>query len=295
MEEDKKVNLFVVGAMKAGTTSFVDLLEQHSRVYISPIKEPHYFVDELPRCLYEPSRFFDLDEYFQNDFPKPLHIAKLNTEAQYKQLFSEQKGQQYLVDASTGYLHAPGASQRIYDYNPDAHIVILLRNPLKRSFSHYKMDLGKGRIKKSFDVLMNDQLTAYEDGSLPWYSHLGMSFYKEAVAQYTTLFSKVHVIQFEDLTSRQEDIMNQLSEFLGIDPFDEMVVGHMNKSRSLRFQKGFYFMKQIGLKDYFSKLFSPKFRKWLFEKFSRNEKAQIEISDATRTKLIEAFNKESAL
>ncbi|MBZ0326149.1 MAG: sulfotransferase, partial [Altibacter sp.] len=46
--ETKKANLFIVGAMRAGTTSFVELLSKHPQIYVSPIKEPNYFVDRLP-------------------------------------------------------------------------------------------------------------------------------------------------------------------------------------------------------------------------------------------------------
>ena len=57
------VNLFVVGAMKAGTTSLIEILSNHSEIYVPPIKEPHFFVDTLPKSLYEPSQVYDEIEY----------------------------------------------------------------------------------------------------------------------------------------------------------------------------------------------------------------------------------------
>ena len=83
-----KANLFIVGAMKAGTTSFIETLSTHPEIYVSPVKEPHYFVNELPAALYQDSRFFDLQRYLDHQFPEPLHITKIKTEAQYARLFS---------------------------------------------------------------------------------------------------------------------------------------------------------------------------------------------------------------
>lgn len=144
MMDVQKANLFVVGAMKAGTTSFTNLLSKHEQIYCPPVKEPHFFVEALPRSLYESSRFFNLNSYLENDFPKPLHITKIETLAQYRQLFTLAAAEAYRVDASTAYLHAEESAQRIHAYNPEAKIIILLRDPLQRAFSHYKMDLEKG-------------------------------------------------------------------------------------------------------------------------------------------------------
>ena len=47
MEELKKVNLFLVGAAKAGTTSLASLLGEHSDIFISPIKELNYFSTDI--------------------------------------------------------------------------------------------------------------------------------------------------------------------------------------------------------------------------------------------------------
>ena len=80
-----KCNLFIIGAMKAGTTTFVDLLNNHPEIYMSPVKEPHYFINSLPKQLYDPSRFFNLDNYLEKKFPEPLHITKVETEKQYLQ------------------------------------------------------------------------------------------------------------------------------------------------------------------------------------------------------------------
>ncbi len=293
--EDKKINLFIVGAMKAGTTFFTEILSQHSQVYLSPVKEPHYFINYLPKNLYEPSRFFSVENYLSKDFPTPRHIAKVEKLDQYQKLFSlASEEHHYLAEASTAYLHAPESATLIHQYNRNAKIVILLRDPLKRSFSHYNMDKGLGRIMEEFETVIKNEIVQYNNGSLPWNSYLGMSFYNEPIKKYKSLFENVLIINFEELTNNKEKTLETISGFLKIDEFSINAVERVNETKQLRFQKIFYFLKKMGLKDYFSKIFSQNFRQYLFSLVSKNVKPGINLTEQTKYDLNIIFNKESA-
>lgn len=289
-----KANLFVVGAMKAGTTFFTEILSQHPQVYLSPIKEPHYFIDSLPENLYEPSRFFSLENYFAKDFPTPLHIAKVEKLDQYQKLFSlAEEKQLYRTEASTVYLHAPESAGLIYEYNPKAKIIILLRDPLKRAFSHYNMDKGLGRVNKDFESIIIDEIAKYNNASLQWNSYLGMSFYKKPIKKYRSLFENVLVINFEELTNDKKETLKLISDFLNINEFSNTEVERTNETKQLRFQKVFYVLKQLGLKDYFSRIFNQNFRQRLFRMVSSDSKSELHISEQTQSALKTIFNNES--
>jgi hypothetical protein len=291
--EDKKVNLFVVGAMKAGTTSFVDLLSQHPEIYVPPIKEPHFFIDSLPENLYEPSRFFDLDGYLNKSFPKPLHITKIKSDEQYDKIFSLSGEQKYLVDASTAYLHAPESPSQIYNYNSQSKIIVIIREPISRAHSHYNMDLGLGRVYEKFEDLLNIEIKNYQDGTLLWNSYLGMSFYNSSLARFNNLFDHVLVISFEELVLDQNTLFGKVAEFLGIDEFDMNTITHRNVTRKLRSQKLFYLLKKMGLKDYFSRMFSDDFRQRLFKLLSKSNSKEPKLSEACLKELNQIFKKES--
>jgi hypothetical protein len=291
--DERKVNLFVVGAMKAGTTSFVDLLSGHPDIYVPPVKEPHYFIDELPSNLYEPSRFFNLDAYLETTFPKPLHITKVDSLDQYQKVYSLKGDQRYLVDGSTAYLHDPGSAFRIHDYNPDSKIIIITREPLSRAFSHYNMDLGIGRVHAGFEDLLLKEIVRYEKGTLPWNTYLGMSFYREPIKRFKDLFEHVLILNFDTLVNEQEKAMGIVAHFLNIDDF---VTGNeikRNVSRELRFQKLFYLMKKSGLKDNFTKIFSDGFRHRIFRIVSKSRTEMPALSEECMNKLDQLFKKES--
>lgn len=292
--ESKKANLYVVGAMKAGTTFFTEILSQHPQVYMSPIKEPHFFINSLPENLYEPSRFFSIKNYFANDFPAPLHIAKVEKLDQYQKLFSlAEEKHLYRTEASTAYLHAPESAGLIHEYNPNTRIIILLRDPLKRAFSHYNMDKGLGRVKKDFESIIIDEIAKYKNASLQWNSYLGMSFYKKPIKKYRSLFENVLVVNFEDLTRNKKETLKIVSDFLNITEFSNTEVERTNETKQLRFQKLFYVLKQLGLKDYFSKIFNQNFRQHLFRMVSSDSKSELHISGQTQNTLNTIFNNES--
>lgn len=295
METDKKCNLFIVGAMKAGTTTFVDLLYNHPDIYMSPVKEPHYFINSLPKQLYEPSRFFNLNNYLEKKFPEPLHITKVETEKQYNKIFSAHDNQKYLGEASTTYLYAKESPKLIYDYNPNAKIVVLIRDPLKRSFSHYKMMVGQSREIRSFEDVIKEEIDLYNKGKLSPFSYVGMSLYKTKIDAYKSYFEDILVMQFEDLVNMKEATLKTFSNFLNISEFKNINIRHTNQSRSLRFQKLFFILKNLGIKDYFSKLFSSKFKKYIFLALTRKSKNEIVLSSKVMEELLVIFKKESII
>ncbi|MEM7084655.1 MAG: sulfotransferase [Bacteroidota bacterium] len=288
-----KANLFVVGAMKAGTTSFMETLARHPNIYVSPVKEPNYFVDELPDLLYEPSRFFKLDNYFQRDFPKPLHIANVQKKEHYEQLFSPNNGEKYLAEGSTMYLHATESAQKIHQYNPEARIIILTREPVSRAYSHYKMLTGLSRETRSFQEVIEAELKERKDSTLPWYSYIEMSCYTQSVQRYKGLFEHVLVLSFEQLLNDKDLTLNRVAGFLDIDKFKNVEVAHTNKTRSLRFKWLFFLLKKIGLKDVFSAIFGSKFKRKLFNMASSSQSKPMDISEETLQELTTLFQKES--
>lgn len=47
-----KPNFFIVGAPKCGTTALSKYLSEHPNIFISEVKEPHYFAEDLPKYRY---------------------------------------------------------------------------------------------------------------------------------------------------------------------------------------------------------------------------------------------------
>jgi len=295
MKKTATANLFLVGAMKAGTTSLSDMLARHRAVFFSPVKEPNFFTEHLPAAIYDPSPFFSIDNYFKSKFPERLHIAHLKNRSHYDELFSLAEPQHiYLAEASTSYLHAPEAALNIYNYNKDAKIIILTRDRLSRAFSHYNMDLDLGREKRSFEEVMRQNISDYEKGNLSCWSYLGMSLYSDNIKRFKELFGpNVLILDFGRLL-KEEPIKNSLFQFLNLKD-ENILIEHKNQSSNIANPTLLYYLKKSGLKPILSLFFSSRIRQMLFRKLAtKTGKSKIELPDEVHRKLTDIFNADAS-
>jgi sulfotransferase family protein len=195
-------NFFIVGAAKAGTTSLYAYLSQHPEVYMSTLKEPHYFSSFVVRPEFD-------------NFMPIIRDAGV-----YQELFLGSEGHKAVGDASPSYLCDAGAAVRIRSAIPHAKIIISLRNPVHRAYSHYLMDYRQGRETRPFRDALEADLARSEKGWGVSFQYVELGLYAEQVERYLKAFghSKVLVILFEDLIRDTAVVMQQVALFLGIDP-----------------------------------------------------------------------------
>jgi hypothetical protein len=122
-------DFLIVGAQKAATSSLYYYLSQHPNIIGSRPKEV---------C------FFDRDEnyskginWYRKNFPK----TKITKEAKY-------------FEATPAYIYRSFAAERIYNFNPKIKIIVILRDPVERAFSAWKMYKHISTIKRP-NVIQN--------------------------------------------------------------------------------------------------------------------------------------------
>jgi hypothetical protein len=110
-------DFFIVGHQKCGTSALYEMLGQHPRIFMSDVKEPRYFVPEL--------------------FPPGRELCTLPG---YLSLFEQAAPDQLVGDGSPQYIRSHTAAAAIAEMQPDARIVVILREPASflRSF-HLQM------------------------------------------------------------------------------------------------------------------------------------------------------------
>jgi Sulfotransferase family len=192
-------NLFLVGAAKAGTTSLYRELARHPAIYMSPMKEPHFFSQIHPA----PDR--------KGFFP---HVAD---EDEYLALFDGATTEELLGEASTSYLWDRQAAARIKRAVPEARILIMLRDPVDRAYSQYWNDVREGIERRSFlDALLDEQ----RSGPGGWgVSSLNIDCgrYADQVQRYLDRFgARVHVLFFEDFVRDEVSTIADVHSFLGV-------------------------------------------------------------------------------
>lgn len=191
-------NFFIVGAPKAGTTSLYEYLNKIPEIYMSENKEPNYFsLKTIPN-------------------KKPFKPIRNTTE--YLALFMQANKQKVVGEASTNYLYDPDAAHLIHKKIPDALILISLRNPIERAWSHYLMVKNSGWMKNTFHEQITKELKNKIDFDKP-HLRLKAGLYSDDVQKYLDVFGKnqVKIIIFEEWINDTKITVNDIIKFLGLD------------------------------------------------------------------------------
>lgn len=228
----EKVNLFIVGAAKSGTTALYNYLNKHPDIFMSPVKEPHFFADV------KSSRS---DKYKEVKEGEIYHSRIIKDGKKYHNLFKEGENYSYRGEASPSYLWDSNSAARIYQYNPNAKIIAILRDPIERAFSHFQMAFSLGRESKSdfFSAIKEDSLNPNGIwGKDPLYVELG--FYHKHLKRYSTLFPKknIKIIKSDYLRNNTRECLEELLNFLGLSKIDigEKEITNTNKAKTVRFK-----------------------------------------------------------
>ena len=195
-----KVGLFIVGAPKAGTTSLYHYLSEHPEVFMSREKETDFFSNEELK---------ELSSYY-----KSKSVASLDA---YKLQFEGATDAKILGEGSVSYLYYPKVPVKIKEYNPSSKIIIMLRHPVDRAYSHYLMDYRMGLIDVSFEEVMNGK--GIEANKVFYQQCIELGFYYAQVKRYLDVFgaSNVHLIEYESFKSNTSEEMQKVFEFIDID------------------------------------------------------------------------------
>ena len=194
-------NFIIVGAQKAGTTALYDYLNQQPKVFMSKLKEPGYFRSFIP----------------PNVFPLPI-----TNKEKYLKLFQDVKNETAIGEASGVYLEDQGTPKLIRDSVPNCKIIIMLRDPVERTFSTYFQVVRSGLENESFkDAIRRDykKLQNGQRGS----PLVRASFYSEKIKRYLDTFESknVMIIISEEFFKDVKGTIREVLKFLGINEFHD--------------------------------------------------------------------------
>jgi hypothetical protein len=213
-------NFIIVGAQKAGTSALHRMLQQHSTVTASKIKEIHFFSNDE---WYEQGNSI---HQYHSFFPLPHSVPKNNL----------------LFETTPIYLYHPKVAARIYHYNPDMKIIIILREPAERALSAWKMyhhhfQSGKyayAHDPRSFREAIETELSEIQNTN--YYSnpiaYVKRGIYIDQIRQYFERFPKeqILIIESSELKENWIDCIDIITSFLRI-PQEAISPMQVNQSR----------------------------------------------------------------
>lgn len=211
-------SFLIVGAMKSGTQTLYDYLCQHPDVRPASVPEVHFFDNNFSRGI----------DWYRSHFP----------------LVSDDDAGWITGETSPYYLFHPIAPRRAAAVIPAARIVVVLRNPVDRAYSHFHhervlgrettrsfeeaLDTERERTSADWEALSSGQIETSE--AVRRYSYLARGDYAVQLERWLAVFPREQVaaIRAEDLYADPRPVMDRLFDFIGLRPFDGVVDRKLN-------------------------------------------------------------------
>ena len=289
----KLPNFFVVGAAKAGTTSIYNYIKQHPEVYLSPIKEPNFFSTDIDINKFRKNYRKEIEEAYKQFFKygKSTHLTFIRNWNDYYKLFESVNDEKAIGEFSTSYLYSKVAAKNIYNNIENAKIIIVLRNPIERAFSHYIMDLKIGYTNLGFMEAIKKDMNAKEKGWGITSLYLELGEYYEQVKRYIEIFPQrnIKIYLFEDLKNTKDFVLD-IYKFLNINPdiYFPDITQKFNKGKVPKLKTTFYIAKKIGLID-LGRRITPSIVKNRLKKIFFSEKSLPKLTKEEKNFLISYY------
>lgn len=201
----------IIGAQKAGTTTVYDNLVKHPAIEPCDIKEVHFFDKNWDKGL----------NWYRAHFPFQSQMSN-----------SEIGGKRITGEGSPYYLFHPLVPQRIKDSVPNAKLIVVLRNPVERAYSHFQHEVRKGREPLSFaealaaesDRLKGEEEKIINNPTYQGYNHQHFSYaargmYAKQLQRWFKVFPKEQflILTNEDLARNFHSTLKTLHDFLEVE------------------------------------------------------------------------------
>jgi hypothetical protein len=194
----KHLDFFIIGVQKGGTTALDAYLRRHPSIQMSRVKEVHHFDNE------------------QLDWSSPDH------EGLHSQ-FEWAVGDVLRGEATPIYIYWPGSLARLQAYNPQAKLIVALRHPTFRAYSHWRMEVGRNADTLSFaDAVSDDgrsRVREAQGGVHRVFSYVERGFYAAQIRNLFDFFPRanVHFLRTDRLWSDPPGTLAAVEHFLGVD------------------------------------------------------------------------------
>lgn len=179
-------NFIIAGAMKCGTVSLHRYLSYHPQIYMTPIHEVDFFVEER--------RWQQGLEWYKAHFPVVADA---------------------IGERSTSYTKFPifqGVPKRMHSIIPKANIIYCFRDPVDRIVSHYIHEYATGRENGTIEQAVYRN---FPDNQYIYYSR-----YYTQVEQYLAYYqtSQILLLDLKQLAEHRKETLREVFRFLGVDP-----------------------------------------------------------------------------
>lgn len=216
-------NVFILGAPKCGTTSLAQYLTRHP-AYVRAISKELMFLQELPDFVANHQMNRMVERFWgryreDDDLRSYRKFFPLNRQMRE---VSRRTGVPALTgDHTPFYLYCPVAAERIRRLAPHARLIVLLRDPVARTYSDYNMSLNRSDDEtRTFEQALDDELSGACTDFRRTYLHQGI--YEPHLRRWLEMFPREQLLiqRSEDFFRDPQGVLREVHAFLGLPPLD---------------------------------------------------------------------------
>jgi Sulfotransferase domain len=285
-----KPNFFILGAPKCGTTALYHYLRPHPNIFMPKLKEPHFFATDL------------------GSYPA------IKTGEAYAALFADATDRHLRIgEASVYYLRSSTAIRNIREYNPDAKLIAMFRNPVDmvHSFHSQLLYVSQENVR-DFETAWRLQSRRSQGLDLPPRSrgafllqYAEMGRFGTQAQRLLSIFppAQAKIILYDDFARTPQRIYDDVIEFLEIPHDGRSEFPRINENKRARVAwlrklmvnpptriRGAYrdFKRTVGGKQL------DVMKQWVIDRITVRERRSA-LSPEFRAELVETFREEVAL
>jgi hypothetical protein len=281
-------NFLIIGVAKSATTALWFYLKQHPEIFMSFPKEPRFFA------------YMGQNIDFKGPGDKLYKKAIVRNLDDYKNLFKDVNSEKAIGEASVAYFSEKHSADRIKSYIPDVKLILSLRNPVDRAFSHYlnKRRNGHECIKDFEEALKEENNRIQKNYSHTW-RYIGRGFYYENIKYYLDKFGseQMKIYIYDDFKKHTLLILKDIFKFIEV---DDSFVPDLNTRPNESFIPKNRIIHNIlnnrwkfykSTKKFMPKKYRIRLIKFLNKKWEEN-KHKPQISREVKQKLIDIFRED---
>ena len=204
---NNKPNFLIVGAAKSGSTSLYQYLSQHPEVFMPVNKEPNYFVAEYQQKMNKDCPSYKID----------MNRMVFDKNAYYN-LFNKATLQHKAIgEASVTYLFKPEfAIPKIKKELGNPKIIIILRNPIKRAFSHYSYCCELGLETLNLEDALDAEESRLKNNWSSTFAYINQGLFYNQIKAYKEAFTNVHILTLDDFVKNNQLELKKIYTFLNV-------------------------------------------------------------------------------
>ena len=246
-------NFIIIGVQRGGTTSLYKYLTKHPKIIPAIKKEMHFFDNNFHKGI----------SWYQSQFKQNRLLMLLYKK---KKFYDSITG-----EATPYYIYHPYGVERISKLIPNVKLIILLRNPVERAYSHYQHELRlkvekisfedaikqeSKRLEGEIEKMLEDE--TYYSFNHQHFSYLQRGIYIDQLEKWTKKFPKeqILILSSEEFYFNSNKICNEVFDFLNLPSYNLTKIKAYNTGHNKSMQNDIRKELETYFKPYNEKLYS---------------------------------------